>query len=619
VSDETGSPAGSGEDAWLDGEPEPRVLAVGDWSLVLRGCSVEDVSFRGTLLLTAVRVVVRDADWRTVPVRSWSAHVHEATGDGLRVDLVAEHDDLGAGVSWRAELTAGRTGDGGRLGVAVTGEVTRAFRRNRLGLVVLHPTALAGTPLQVTHPDGSRTAAQFPADVAPHQPARDVAGLAWRTGGLGVSLGLSGDVFEVEDQRNWTDASFKTYSTPLDRPFPVALGVGSTFAHGLELTVVEDACETRATTADREAPASDDVVLTPAGRPLPRVQLTASTAPGASPGLPWWRGPVLVEVDATGRAWPGVLARAREEAGAGGLDVRVTAAVPDQLDPVLAALHDVEVVRVGVLDADRHVTTAPLWERLRRLRRDLPLVGGTRAHFAELNRAWRDLPPDLPALTFSSTPQMHDTGRAQLLASPAVQRKTAEQAVRLAGGRPVHVGPVTLRPRFNAVATSARRPADEDVRTAGTGAEHVWQSSDPRQAGRGAAAWFLAAFQAFAVAGVATTTLAETWGPRGTTTRDGTPLPLAEVVGWLQDLDGWEQLDSPQRPGLGVVAARSGGHLTVLAADLTGRAQRLRVAGRVLDLAPWGVLRSEGRDELPGGGLLGGDLLGGGSGDAPVG
>ena len=30
----------------------------------------------------------------------------------------------------------------------------------------------------------------------------------------------TGDVFEMEDQRNWTDASFKTYCTPLRQPFP---------------------------------------------------------------------------------------------------------------------------------------------------------------------------------------------------------------------------------------------------------------------------------------------------------------------------------------------------------------------------------------------------------------
>ena len=29
-----------------------------------------------------------------------------------------------------------------------------------------------------------------------------------------------GDVFETEDQRNWTDASFKTYCPPLRLPFP---------------------------------------------------------------------------------------------------------------------------------------------------------------------------------------------------------------------------------------------------------------------------------------------------------------------------------------------------------------------------------------------------------------
>ncbi|NIZ91395.1 hypothetical protein [Kineococcus rubinsiae] len=596
-----GSPAG---DAWGDGEPEPRILTAGDWSLVLRGTSVEEVSHRGTLVLTAVRVVVRDHDWRTVPVTSWAVEVHE--GEGLRVELTAEHDALGAGVRWHAVLTAGSTDGAGHLRVEVSGEVTRAFRRNRLGLVVLHPAALAGTPLRVRHPDGSRTGAEFPARIAPHQPARDVAGLDWDTGGPAaqrVTLDLTGDVFEVEDQRNWTDASFKTYSTPLDRPFPVDLAVGATFTQALDLAVVP----LTAATAPRVVPAPvEQVDLTPTGQPLPRLQLAASTAPGDGPGgelrLGWWRGPVLVELDATGPAWPGVLARARREAGAAGLDVRVTAAHPGQLDPVLAALHEEgPVVRVAVHDVATHVTTAPLWERLLRLRGDLPVAGGTRAHFTELNRRHGELPGDVPALVFSSTPQMHDTGRPQLLASVAVQRLTAEEAVRIAAGRPVHVGPVTLRARFNAVATSAHRPADADVRTDGTGPQHVWGADDPRQAGRGAAAWLLAAHQAFAVAGVASITACETWGPRGTTTADGVALPVAEVVGWLQDFDGWERLDAPLTPGLGVVAARSAGRLTVLAADLTGVARRLRVAGRELALPAWGVVRLEGPGPSAGG------------------
>ena len=34
-------------------------------------------------------------------------------------------------------------------------------------------------------------------------------------GGGEIVIRFEGDLFEMEDQRNWTDASYKTYSTPL--------------------------------------------------------------------------------------------------------------------------------------------------------------------------------------------------------------------------------------------------------------------------------------------------------------------------------------------------------------------------------------------------------------------
>ena len=40
-------------------------------------------------------------------------------------------------------------------------------------------------------------------------------------------LTMRGDIFEMEDQRNWSDASFKTYCTPLALPFPVEIDAGT--------------------------------------------------------------------------------------------------------------------------------------------------------------------------------------------------------------------------------------------------------------------------------------------------------------------------------------------------------------------------------------------------------
>ena len=624
---------GADADAWLDGEPPPRRLTAGDWNLTLRGVSVEDLTYRDMPVLSALRVVVRDHDWRTVPVTRSSVDVvrevvpDDGTADGtggetgrerLQVHLGADHDDLGAGVHWSAELTGG----GSHLRLAVSGQVTRPFRRNRLGLVVLHPAEVAGAALRVRHPDRSSTTTTFPEQIAPHQPALDVAGLDWTSEHgdtvLRLSLDLTGEVFEMEDQRNWTDASFKTYSTPLSSAFPVLVREGDGFSHVVDVAVTEvgtrsggvPASPARGSRGGAQAQPvripAERIPATPSGRLAPRVQLQASTAPGEpADTASRWRGPLLVELDATGRAWPGVLARARREADGAGLDVRITADDPEQVDAVVAALVEGPcegtgagsgsraVERVAVYDANQHTTTPALWQRLRERAGGLPLVGGTRAHFTELNRRHTGLPADLPALTFSSTPQMHDTGRRQVLQSIAVQRLTVEQAVRIAGSRPVHVGPVTLRPRFNAVATSPRVGVDADVVVEGTGAHHVWAADDPRQASRGFAAWLIASYQAFAVAGVASVTFCETWGPRGLVTAGGSPHPAAEAVRWLHALDGWELLRTPLVPGLGLIVARRGERQVIVASDLSGAGQQLTVAGQELAVRPWAVLRHD--------------------------
>ena len=54
---------------------------------------------------------------------------------------------------------------------------------------------------------------------------------------------FSGDIFEMEDQRNWTDASYKTYSTPLALPFPVEVTAGTSIAQSVTLTLEGDHIE----------------------------------------------------------------------------------------------------------------------------------------------------------------------------------------------------------------------------------------------------------------------------------------------------------------------------------------------------------------------------------------
>jgi D-apionolactonase len=51
----------------------------------------------------------------------------------------------------------------------------------------------------------------------------------------------------MEDQRNWTDASFKTYSTPLELPFPVEVAAGERIFQRVVLSIMTHETATTAT------------------------------------------------------------------------------------------------------------------------------------------------------------------------------------------------------------------------------------------------------------------------------------------------------------------------------------------------------------------------------------
>lgn len=493
------------------------VVSIGAWRFTLRGAELADLEYDGEPVLRAIRFVTRDHDWRTADDTVLARTQPSGTGTGgrLRIEVSSRYD--GAEVlRYVLEVTA----DGPTLHADAVATTTTPFRRNRIGLVVLHPPTLAGVPFTARHPSGSVSESAFPTWIAPHQPATDLSGLDWSTGRVALTLDLAGDVFETEDQRNWTDASFKTYSTPLSEPFPVALDAGS---------VVHQSLTLRATTDDRPggtaSPAPDLAFLdgpapTTVVAPPPTLQLLAASAPAAArPAAVPLDVPVLVEPVLGDRNVRAMLASARRDAGGGPLDVRFVTDAPDLLR---AAIDDVldsgAVVRIGAFDPTTHVTTPALQQALRDAAAsvcDLEVVAGTRAHFTELNRTvdlFRDW--DGP-LTFSVTPQMHDRSPEQVTESIRMQRWVVMSASRLAAGRALHVGPVTLRPRFNAVATSARPSVTDATIEAGYGPQFVPDATDPEQHSPAARAWFAASEEALTVPGVASITLAEAWGPRG--------------------------------------------------------------------------------------------------------
>ncbi|TFC71822.1 hypothetical protein E3O45_14325 [Cryobacterium sp. TMS1-20-1] len=572
---------------WNETIASPTVLAFSDWSLTLRGEEIADITYRGVPVLRGLRVVVRDENWGT-PIAVVTSTQIEPAPSALLVSLAVSHRDGNVDFGWQGLLKISAD----TLRFSFVGTAAQSFLSNRIGIVVLHPPTLAGQVVTVTNPSGAETAVRFSRTISPHQPARNIAGIRWNVAGFTASLGFIGDIFETEDQRNWTDASFKTYSTPLDRPFPVQISPGTPIEQSVVLRIAESPSPggERATAPTEIAAAFPPdqrtriVVGGPSNRIVPEITLGASSAPGVTPdraGL----AAILVELNMADTAWPDVLARAQTDADGHFLDVRIVASTAAQVNCALDAVAPLDVRRLGVFDAATHLSEPLLWAALIQgaAERDLraKLVGGTRAHFTELNRNHDQLPSSVTALAFSVTPHMHALEREQLVESIAVQRTVAENAVRIARGRPLHIGPITLRPRFNAVATTAPAAGPDKIEFTGYGPEHLPEVTDARQQSAALAAWLIASVDAFAVPGVASLCYFEAWGARGIGGSGvAAQYPVATAVEWMRELEGesLRELRGDLPPAVAVLVAdnrNAPGALTAVIANLADRTQKL--------------------------------------------
>ena len=198
-----------------------RRFSAGALTLVLSDGAIRCLSWHGTEVVRGIACPVRDANWATYtsvladekvaesPDEFEISQVRLVADGALRVNLVFKGHSDGTFIA-TTEMSA-------------CGE----FITNRAGFTLLHPLRdVVGTPLSIIHPNGSVTSSHFPLLISPEQVAAGIAGLRYCVNGIDTEITFQGEVFEMEDQRNWSDASFKTYCRPLSLPIPYRLSAG---------------------------------------------------------------------------------------------------------------------------------------------------------------------------------------------------------------------------------------------------------------------------------------------------------------------------------------------------------------------------------------------------------
>ncbi len=214
---------------------EIKTLVAGPLSLDIDSGKLRNIQWYGVELIRAFDYPIRDPNWGTVAVTVNSESVEQNDEDWTYRRLFTSTDGRLAG---EFNASGDRTG---HLSVEVSFSAGADFETARTGFTVLHPIkGLAGGDVEVTHGDGGSEMLVFPKGITPDQPVFDMAGLTYSIFGMKAEITFEGEVFEMEDQRNWTDASYKTYCRPLSRPSPFLIPKGETLRQKITVSFSGD-------------------------------------------------------------------------------------------------------------------------------------------------------------------------------------------------------------------------------------------------------------------------------------------------------------------------------------------------------------------------------------------
>jgi len=583
--------------------PERRVLHAGPLTVELENADLRYVKVGEIEIVRRLYFAVRDRNWGTVEPVFTRFEVNDR-GDSFRVDIEAEHIDTVSGVDFAWSGVIEGTPEG-TIRYEMEGSPRAAFLRNRIGFCVLHPSELAGAPAWTDTPDG-RVESFFPELILPHQPFLDMESITHAAGeNTTAEVRFEGDLFEMEDQRNWTDASFKTYSTPLRLPYPVEVTPGQEIRQAVTIEVFGEG----SSIGSGAASGSDALVVDLARRgSLPAIGFGAGgKQPIGEIELDRLRAlqPAFVqtEIDLGDDGWREQLARAGERAAAlgaalnlsvverggeeGGWDELAEAAkgLPVALVFAFPPVHD--NVTFPRDDLATHPETIKAAKgAFRNAGSTAGIGGGTRAFFTELNRAAEFLPVnDLEVVTFTINPQVHAFDNLSIVECISAQTDVVRSARGLIGERPLAVGPITLRQQWNPNATSA--PPEP-------GPDELPSSVDPRQLSLFAAAWTVGSLKRMADEAVDVVTYFELQGWKGLvearehlTRRElfpsdpGQIFPVYYVFRALAPFIGGESVwvTVPKPFEAEALAVTKDGKVRVLVANLTAFAQEITLEG----------------------------------------
>jgi hypothetical protein len=582
--------------------PKRITLKAGALTVDFVAGNLRSIRYEGHEVLRAIAYVVRDSDWGTYNSEITEYRLDQSDG-AFTVTYNGRCASANPNQSLRYQARIAGNSHG-NLVFEVVAEPLTSFVTARCGFAVLHPIdGIAGQPAIVEHVDGSQQQAMFPGLISPAQPFKDMRAIHHHvTPAITAHCRFNGDIFEMEDQRNWSDASYKTYVRPLSLPWPYVMEQGVTNRQSVELEIKRGHPSSQKPARKKKAPIRVAIAGPQGDFPGIGVSIHPGLIPQAlaHPSLLNTLGPqlLLVHFDSTaGHEQSHLRGFAEITRRLPSVDKTQTVlelvlpakgSVRDELSSVAEMVAAAGLPLSGILVSpapDRQSTLpgsvwppcpplAEIYQAAREVFPGIAIGGGTLSYFTELNRKR----PPVELLDFVShctCPIVHAADDLSVMETLEAIPHIVRSARAIIGkDKPYRIGPSTIGMRHNPYGSRVmENPAKRRI---------TMTDRDPRQTSLFAAAWMIGYVAATAEAGLQSLTVASLTAQLGLASEDASgkvelypafyaARALAEMGGNLR-----HQCHSSRPSCIAAVAGvdREGRRIALLA-NLTGKKQEV--------------------------------------------
>lgn len=543
------------------------------------------IKYGNVEVIRMIYMALRDHNWNT-----FSHVIHreqiEKLSNGFTIRYECFHNAQEEKIFKWEVLITGK--DDGEITFDIHGEALSDVLKNRAGLCILHPIMnTAGAPCELTHIDGSQSKNSFPVTISAENPFKDLKSFRWKCNERWYSLQYDGDAFETEDQRNWCDASYKTFCTPLSIPFPVLLKSGDK----VKQKVIFKADQYLPPIAEDEG--QIDIAVLDRSSALPHIGIATSTeADSLSPdcigalrelSLHHYR----IDVIPSEKNWVSTFKKECKIAAEIGIPLEIALHINDEgeIEKFCEISEETknQIKQIILLSAAKAAAAQALVNKAGSLKAAFPsaVIGaGTDYNYRELSVNRFD-GRGLDFISYSIDPQEHATDDLTIIENIWGQLETVRSARELYPSiEKVHISSLTLRKRYNPAATvEADRILPNE------------KKADPRQQTEFAAVFTLGSIKALSAANASSVTYYQTAGSQGVISLAGDKYPVYNVLRQVLALKDYQvrHTESSNPANADALLLTNGNASTLILINYTSTGQLVTFANNKYVLAPYEI------------------------------